>query len=279
MTLKEALAGYEASEGDIVKSQTSMAMYDANVGWIGSLGYMESSKGYMLQRQAKTDVELQYPSKSAIGRNTLSLSRTRAANEAARTQVAEYGHRYATNMTAVIRIEGIEALEGDRLAAYVDGECRGEAQATVMPDGTTLFLMTINGENAENVDIALMRGFDTQAVAKAAVTYGTNATVGTIKSPMVINFIGEQENVMVYPTPFYNQLTIRAVTDPAAKVDVMVTDIAGSRVAQWLDCNDNGLTQISWDVDDSVIAEGVYIVNVIIDGKVQAIKTVKALSK
>lgn len=279
MTLKEALAGYEASEGDIVKSQTSMAMYDANVGWIGSLGYMESSKGYMLQRQAKTDVDLQYPSKSAIGRNTLSLSRTRAANEAARTQVAEYGHRYATNMTAVIRIEGIEALEGDRLAAYVGGECRGEAQATVMPDGTTLFLMTINGENAENVDIALMRGFDTQAMAKAAVTYGTNATVGTIKSPMVINFIGEQENVMVYPTPFYNRLTIRAVTDPAAKVDVMVTDIAGSRVAQWLDCNDNGLTQISWDVDDSVIAEGVYIVNIIIDGKVQAIKTVKALSK
>lgn len=279
MTLKEALAGYEASEGDIVKSQTSMAMYDGNVGWIGSLGYMESGKGYMLQRQAKSDVELQYPSKSSIGRKTLSMSRTRAANEAARTEVAEYGHRYATNMTAVIRVEGIEALEGDQLAAYVDGECRGVAQATVMPDGTTLFLMTINGENAENVDIALMRGDAAQAVAHSAVTYGTNATVGTLKSPMVINFIGEEENVMVYPTPFYKSLTIRAVTNRASKVDIFVTDIAGSRVAQWLDCNDNGLTQIVWDVDDSVIAEGVYIVNIIIDGKVQAIKTIKALSK
>ncbi len=279
MTLKEALAGYEASEGDIVKSQTSMAMYDGNVGWIGSLGYMESGKGYMLQRQAKNDVELQYPSKSSIGRKTLSMSRTREANEAARTEVAEYGHRYATNMTAVIRVEGIEALEGDQLAAYVDGECRGVAQATIMPDGTTLFLMTINGENAENVDIALMRGDAAQAVAHSAVTYGINATVGTIKSPMVINFIGEEENVMVYPTPFYKSLTIRAVTNRASKVDIFVTDIAGSRVAQWLDCNDNGLTQIVWDVDDSVIAEGVYIVNIIIDGKVQAIKTIKALSK
>ena len=275
MTLKEALAGYQAEEGDIVKSQTSMAMYDKNVGWIGSLEYMETGKGYMLQRQATTDVELQYPSKSAIGRQTLSMARTRAHNEASRTEVADYGRRYATNMTAVVRIEGIEALEGDQLVAYVNGECRGVATATTAVDGEPLFLMTISGEGAENVDVALVRGDNNVATAKSVVTYGANATMGTLKSPMVIRFVDEGENVIVYPTPFRDHLSIRAMAEASSRIDVYVTDVAGMRVAQWLDCNDNGMVEIVWNVDDSVVADGVYIVNVVIDGKTNAIKTVK----
>ena len=276
MTLKEALAGYEASEGDIVKSQTAVAMYDGNVGWIGSLEYMESGKGYMLQRQAKTDAELQYPSKSSIGRKTMSVTRTRANDNEACTEVAEYGRRYATNMTAVIRVEGIEASEGDQLAAYAEsGECRGVANATTMSDGSTLFLMTINGDASEAVDIALQRADDVKAVAKGAVTYGANATVGSLKSPMVIRFGNEGENVMVYPTPFHSVLNIKASADADAKVDVFVTDVAGARVAQWHDCNDNGSVNIVWDVNDNIVVDGVYIVNVVINGKVNAIKTVK----
>lgn len=276
MTLKEALAGYEASEGDIVKSQTAVAMYDGNVGWIGSLEYMESGKGYMLQRQAKTDAELQYPSKSSVGRKTMSVTRTRANDNEACTEVAEYGRRYATNMTAVIRVEGIEASEGDQLAAYAEnGECRGMANATTMPDGSTLFLMTINGDASEAVDIALQRADDVKAVAKGAVTYGANATVGSLKSPMVIRFGNEGENVMVYPTPFHSVLNIKASADADAKVDVFVTDVAGARVAQWYDCNDNGSVNIVWDVNDNIVVDGVYIVNVVINGKVHAIKTVK----
>ena len=179
-------------------------------------------------------------------------------------------------MTAVIRVEGIEASEGDQLAAYAEsGECRGVANATTMSDGSTLFLMTINGDASEAVDIALQRADDVKAVAKGAVTYGANATVGSLKSPMVIRFGNEGENVMVYPTPFHSVLNIKASADADAKVDVFVTDVAGARVAQWHDCNDNGSVNIVWDVNDNIVVDGVYIVNVVINGKVNAIKTVK----
>ncbi|MGN0214764.1 MAG: LamG-like jellyroll fold domain-containing protein [Muribaculaceae bacterium] len=275
MTLKEALAGYEASEGDIVKSQTAMAMYDTNMGWIGSLEYMENGKGYMLQRKANSNATLQYPSKSAVNRSTLSTATRSSRSSESSTPVADYGRRYATNMTIVARVEGVEVLDGDRLAAYVNGECRGEAQATTMSDGTTLFLMTINGESVENVDVVLQRGENIEAVAKSAVTYGANDAVGTTKSPMVIRFVDEGENVMVYPTPFNSVLTIKATAEANAKVDVYITDVAGARVAQWLDCNDNGLVEIVWDVDDNLVVDGVYIVNVIINGKAHAVKTVK----
>lgn len=273
MTLKEALAGYEAVDGDIVKSQTAMAMYDDNMGWIGSLEYMESGKGYMLQRQATTDAELQYPSKSSIGRKSYTIPGLR--NLELSTEVASYGHLYATNMTAVVRVEGIEAHEGDMLAAYVNGECRGTAKATMMPDGTPLFLMTISGEGSENVDVALVRGESTKAVAKAAVTYGANASLGTTKAPVVIRFSEDAENIIVYPTPFHNQLSIKAVADPLARVDVTITNAAGVRVAHWNNCNVGGVAHIVWDVDDSTIVDGTYIVNVVIDGNAHAIKTVK----
>ena len=68
LTLKEALAGYDAAEGDIIKSQSQMAMYADNLGWVGSLTYMESGKGYMLQRQSSADAELTYPAASTVGR-------------------------------------------------------------------------------------------------------------------------------------------------------------------------------------------------------------------
>ena len=159
--------------------------------------------------------------------------------------------------------------------AYVNGECRGVATATTAVDGEPLFLMTISGEGAENVDVALVRGDNNVATAKSVVTYGANATMGTLKSPMVIRFVDEGENVIVYPTPFRNHLSIRAMAEASSRIDVYVTDVAGMRVAQWLDCNDNGMVEIVWNVDDSVVADGVYIVNVVIDGKTNAIKTVK----
>ena len=60
-TIKEALAGYKAADGDVIKSQTGFAMYSAQNGWIGSLNYLEPGKGYMLYRKRATDTAFYYP--------------------------------------------------------------------------------------------------------------------------------------------------------------------------------------------------------------------------
>src|SRR3546814_650385 len=61
MTVQEALAGYEASDEDVIKSQTGFAMYDSQTGWVGNLSYLEPGKGYMLFRKAGSDVSFFYP--------------------------------------------------------------------------------------------------------------------------------------------------------------------------------------------------------------------------
>ena len=264
-TLKEALAGYDAKEGDIVKSQTQMAMYSGNLGWIGSLTYMENGKGYMLQRQSQDDAVLQYPSKTSVGRK---------AKAAKIADEATAYFPYAANMTAVVEVEGVELQQGDRLVSYVAGEPRGYAEAIALPDGRTVFMLTIGGDKPEAVDVTVERDGDVVAKAPSAVSYAANSNVGTLSEPMRISFLGTEGGLYIYPSPFYSQLKIRATVDRDAYTDVYVSDMSGKRIVAWNDCNTGGNVDITWNAGNTVPA-GVYIVSIAVDGNVYSMKAIK----
>ena len=264
-TLKEALAGYDAKEGDIVKSQTQMAMYSGNLGWIGSLTYMENGKGYMLQRQSQDDAQLQYPSKTSVGRKAKAV---KSADES----TAYFP--YSANMTAVVEVEGVELQQGDRLVSYVAGEPRGYAEAIALPDGRTVFMLTIGGDKPEAVDVTVERDGDVVAKAPSAVSYAANSNVGTLSEPMRISFLGTEGGLYIYPSPFYSQLKIRANVDRDAYTDVYVSDMSGKRIVAWTDCNTGGNVDITWNAGNTVPA-GVYIVSIAVDGNVYSMKAIK----
>lgn len=268
-TLKEALAGYDAKEGDIVKSQTQMAMYSGNLGWIGSLTYMENGKGYMLQRQSQDDAQLQYPSKTSVGR------KAKAAMAAAKNADGTNAYfPYSANMTAVVEVEGVELQQGDRLVSYVGGEPRGYAEGITLPDGRTIFMLAVGGDKPEAVDVTIERGGDVVAKAPSVISYAANSNVGTINEPMHISFLGTEGGLYVYPSPFHSQLKIRAMVDRDAYADVYVTDMSGKRVVAWNDCNAGGNVDITWNAGNMVPA-GVYIVSISVDGNVYSMKAIK----
>ena len=268
-TLKEALAGYDAKEGDIVKSQTQMAMYSGNLGWIGSLTYMENGKGYMLQRQSQDDAQLQYPSKTSVGR------KTKAAMAAAKNADGTNAYfPYSANMTAVVEVEGVELQQGDRLVSYVAGEPRGYAEAIALPDGRTVFMLTIGGDKPEAVDVTVERDGNVVAKAPSAVSYAANSNVGTLSEPMRISFLGTEGGLYIYPSPFYSQLKIRATVGRDANTDVYVSDMSGKRIVAWNDCNTGGNVDITWNAGNTVPA-GVYIVSIAVDGNVYSMKAIK----
>ena len=268
-TLKEALAGYDAKDGDIVKSQTQMAMYSGNLGWIGSLTYMENGKGYMLQRQSQDDTVLQYPSKTSVGR------KTRAAVAVAQNADDTSGYfPYSANMTAVVEVEGVELEQGDRLVSYVSGEPRGNAEAINLPDGRTIFMLTVGGDKPATVDMTIERDGNVIAKAAGAIGYATNSNVGTINEPMRISFLDNEGGLYVYPSPFDSQLKIRANVDRNAHTDVFISDVSGKRIIAWDNCNDNGNVDLTWNVGNTV-PSGVYIVSISIDGKIYSTKAIK----
>ena len=268
-TLKEALAGYDAKDGDIVKSQTQMAMYSGNLGWIGSLTYMENGKGYMLQRQSQDDAVLQYPSKTSVGR------KTRAAVAVAQNADDTSGYfPYSANMTAVVEVEGVELEQGDRLVSYISGEPRGNAEAINLPDGRTIFMLTVGGDKPATVDMTIERNGNVIAKAADAIGYATNSNVGTINEPMRISFLDNEGGLYVYPSPFDSQLKIRANVDRNAHTDVFISDVSGRRIIAWDNCNDNGNVDLTWNVGNTV-PSGVYIVSISIDGKIYSTKAIK----
>ena len=268
-TLKEALAGYDAKDGDIVKSQTQMAMYSGNLGWIGSLTYMENGKGYMLQRQSQDDTVLQYPSKTSVGR------KTRAAVAVAQNADDTSGYfPYSANMTAVVEVEGVELEQGDRLVSYISGEPRGNAEAINLPDGRTIFMLTVGGDKPATVDMTIERDGNVIAKAADAIGYATNSNVGTVNEPMRISFLDNEGGLYVYPSPFDSQLKIRANVDRNAHTDVFISDVSGKRIIAWDNCNDNGNVDLTWKVGNTV-PSGVYIVSISIDGKIYSTKAIK----
>lgn len=268
-TLKEALAGYDAKEGDIVKSQTQMAMYSGNLGWIGSLTYMENGKGYMLQRQSQDDAVLQYPSKTSVGR------KAKAAMAAAKNADGTNAYfPYSANMTAVVEVEGVSLQQGDRLVSYVGGEPRGYAEGITLPDGRTIFMLAVGGDKPEAVDVTIERGGDIIAKAPSVISYAANSNVGTINEPMHISFLGTEGGLYVYPSPFYSQLKIRAMVDRDAYADVYVTDMSSKRIVAWNDCNAGGNVDITWNAGNTV-PSGVYIVSISVDGNVYSMKVIK----
>lgn len=268
-TLKEALAGYDAKEGDIVKSQTQVAMYSGNLGWIGSLTYMENGKGYMLQRQSQDDAQLQYPSKTSVGR------KAKAAMAAAKNADGTNAYfPYSANMTAVVEVEGVSLQQGDRLVSYVGGEPRGYAEGITLPDGRTIFMLAVGGDKPEAVDVTIERGGNIIAKAPSVISYAANSNVGTINEPMHISFLGTEGGLYVYPSPFYSQLKIRAMVDRDAYADVYVTDMSGKRVVAWNDCNAGGNVDITWNAGNTV-PSGVYIVSISVDGNVYSMKVIK----
>ena len=270
LSLKEALAGYDAVEGDIIKSQDAMAMYSGNLGWVGSLTYMESGKGYMLQRQSADEATLQYPTITSVVR------KAQATRSAAEEIVTSRGNnKYAANMTVVAQLAGVETIYGDMLVAYIGGERRGETAITALPgDAEGIFFLTVAGDKAETVDLVLERDGQAIGYASGVLTYGNNAALGTIEEPIKVDMALPADGVQLYPLPFEEILNIRLAADVDADVNITVTDMKGATIARWTDCNVGGQVHVIWTAG-STTPTGVYVVTVDVDGNVTSHKVVK----
>ncbi|MDL2208562.1 T9SS type A sorting domain-containing protein [Parabacteroides sp. OttesenSCG-928-O15] len=257
MSVNEALADYDARENDIVKSQNSFAMYAGNIGWIGSLAYLESGKGYMLYREDSSDHSFRYP------RNAGSLNQLRSATD------EEY--RYADNMTVVARIVGgAEAMPGDKLVAFIDGSNR--SRSTVLDDD--LFFLTIPGDESSPIYFALER--NSRVIARTyspLFDYGKDRSIGTIREPLALNFASDQQATL-YPNPFEDQLNILLRVDEPSDVEIAIYNLTGQMVHAWpKQAFSPGEHHLVWLADNQV--SGMFIVRITINNQPATYKVIK----
>lgn len=257
LTLKEALAGYDALEGDIVKGQNGFSMFGGNLGWLGNLTYLEAGKGYMLHRGGEA-TNLVYPSVNG--------STTRSTRAATVAEAPAYENKqYAQNMSVIATVNGT-AEANDRILAYAGNELRGVADAVKNPaNDSILYFININGDGQETISFALERNGKIIAQTDAEFDYAANAVKGNIQKPYVLNFMTEEMG-RVYPNPFEHELHVEMSVEPEAVFDIRLNDISGRLIRQYdaKKATNGYIRETLKDLEG--LASGIYLLNVKVNG-------------
>ena len=111
---------------------------------------------------------------------------------------------YPMSMTAVVRLSPVLetlAADGDKMAAFVGGECRGVAK-TVMNDGVRLFFIHVKAPSSENGNVEFRyysaAAKRTYVSVASDVRYEVDKIYGTADAPAYPDF--EQSGPFPVPT-------------------------------------------------------------------------------
>ena len=288
VSVKEALADYQASDEDVIKSQTGFAMYDSRNGWIGNLTYLEPGKGYMLYRKATSDTSFVYPTITGILTNIGARLTGEAVSPNSMQSPVSNNYAYAENMTMIAVVEkDFDLLPGDKVFAYAGGELRGEASTIDNPvtHQRTLFF-NISGNAAQFIHFTVERNGSVVGSANETFNYLSNSNLGTLHNPYVIKFGKEaiETGAVIYPNPFHEKVNIRLNlnTEQSAAGNILqmnVYDLSGKLIysgASMMTISD--YYELSWNGKNNSggkCAPGVYMISVTVNGKLKIYKVSK----
>lgn len=178
MNVSDALKGYKAENGDVIKSQDAFATYSTANGWEGDLTTLTVGRGYMLKRSANaSQVSFTYPVESF--------------GSSAKVAVSAMSYRYADNMNIIGEVKGISVEDGDSLVAYVNGEMRGTSR---LERNKKVFL-TVHGDEEAKMAIVLVRDGEIVATASNMIGYQSNNVLGTSDAPTAITFVTDDKSL------------------------------------------------------------------------------------
>ncbi|MEI8085184.1 MAG: LamG-like jellyroll fold domain-containing protein [Paludibacter sp.] len=273
LNVTQALSGYTATAGDVLKSQyEGFSMYSAQNKWIGNLSYMKPGRGYMLYRVGNTNVTLQYPLITTPSNVVGSRIPDAAFDENVEVKAA---YSYPGNMSMIAMVDGIELTGNEYLCAYIGGELRGKSMAIENPQNSSkLFFLTIAGNNEEQIEFVLERNGEKMAGKRSVIKYINNGLQGSIDVPVLIKFENNVLQSGIYPIPFGDVLNIDLKVPNDSKVDIAIYNASGIMIDKINDCNQNGLVSIRWNKASKCIA-GSYLLSIAVNDEITYIKAIK----
>ena len=263
LVLDEALAGYEANTEDVIKSQTGFAMYAKNIGWVGSLAFLEPNKGYMIYRNDINDVQFKYPDNSG------SMSSKGAIPE---TSYPEFINKnYSANMN-MLAISDIEPKANDRILAYIGDELSSVSTIRDINKEYRYFI-TIPGKENDPVTFALERNGEIKGQTTQALVFNANKVFGMLAKPFVLKF-SENDNFLIYPNPVKDIMTISFMTQSSSKIKIRIIDVSGrTYINQNVAASTGGLSAIQINCNE--LHPGLYFVYLTVDDVTHIRKIVK----
>jgi len=267
LEITEAFASLNPVTGDFVKSQTEFAMFNQNLGWVGSLTMLRPGKGYMFK--ALNEGSFHYPETSIMSKDFImeeQIIHPWLANQ--------HAHPYNMSMVARLDASDKDMVENLVLGAFMNGECRGVANPRYV-DGNYLYFINMNGY--AGFDDISFRFYHPQKhyQINAGETTGfmINHIEGDLENPFVLSLSGEATHiditdlsgVEIYPNPFSDRVYINFTEPLDTDAWVEITDMTGRVVYHFQAEELPGSQQLIWDGINSAGAEvqtGIYFVKI-----------------
>lgn len=262
MTLSEAFSGLTPAEGDIVKSILGFAVYDAKLGWVGSLEYMKPNQGYMYK--AAQGATFKYPSYSSLSKIALEMPIFEISAAS----------KYENNLSLIGEVDlDTDIPESAQLIAKVNGEIRGTASVTRVGD-KQLFFTSVHADNQHDVVSFSIIINNEEISLSERISFRKDEVVGSIEKPMILTT--NDSKTLVYPNPFTDHLYIGLTTEESTTAKVTMHTVTGSLIfsSDYKVNTGRDLIKINERALAS-LAQGVYILRVNVNGNVETFKLIK----
>lgn len=288
LTLKEALANYKATEGDVIKSQTGFAMYDPHLGWIGNLTYLEPGHGYMVFRKVQADETFVYPA----FRGSLEIPKFMGGQHRGKDLnplqlPVESNFGYADNMSVIATVgSGFPLQRHDKIRAFAGNELRSEAASMYNPvTKDSAFFLTISGSEQQPLYFGIERDGSIVATTNPVFGYMSNSLTGSLKEPFVLHFEtvnnSGKPDVRIYPNPFKNKSDISIQLhkwNTTATLQILVYNVTGQLVYAEAPKQISGIYKAEWNGktnDGTECTQGLYFIHLLIDQVPHIYKVIK----
>jgi hypothetical protein len=259
----EALAYFDAADGDVIKSQNLFAIYDPIVGWNGTLNYLESGKGYMI-KSSKVQ-SFNYPSYLSKTSKLQSGKNYKSVSNISQEDIRPEFKQYADNMNAVVLLpKGYNEL----FVYDSKGVLKGTSKNQEI-NNTELSFITVYGETTETLVFYIGDGINKKKTSRN-FSFKSNEVLGTIAKPLIIEEIIDE--ISFYPNPFDNEMTVKINTVKDQIISIQLYSLTGQLV---LDKKQNVVSGENVLKIQARVASGTYLLQIEMDGKTVINKVIK----
>ncbi|ARV15313.1 hypothetical protein BTO07_09250 [Polaribacter sp. SA4-12] len=250
ISLQEALAFYNPTDGDVLKDQYNFAIYDSNSGWSGTLNYMQSNRGYMIK--SGTSQTLNYP-------NSQNAARTNSKEQEHSVETIALFSKYNGNMSVVVEIIGNDKFT-EVLVYDAKGTLRGTSPIVTLENKRMSFISVFSEKN--DVLKFIISDGKTEIDVTSSFVFEDNKVYGNMQFPVILNSNSLStdnvflSNVILYPNPFSNSITIDSSQQNERITKIEIYTTIGVLINK-IETNSTKTT-----INTANLASGIYLIKV-----------------
>jgi hypothetical protein len=224
--INSALANYNATDGDLIKSQQAFAVYLSSLGWIGSLTTLEPTEGYLLK--AASTSTFVYPRRGLL--RLKANAEQEQLSAILPSNLTLNPNDFETSTSAIIKINTCEEVMEDStwsLVAFKENDIRGYSKAAIHVNeeiGSEYFI-TVYGQGNESFRFEMLNSVTKEKLKViGSISFEKDKLQGEVNEPILFDLIqhidcdqfkkiedaATTEDIAgaAYPNPFSSFLTI-----------------------------------------------------------------------